>query len=103
VLLLILLLLFLTVVPVAMTIGRLVLRGDRSAYLVYLAGAAILALVLVLAGFVPGLGALVFLAVWVLGLGAFIVYGWRTRREPFALVPPPPPPAEPAWGAPPAA
>lgn len=102
-LLLILLLLFLAVVPVAMTIGRLVLPGDRSAYLVYLAGAAILSLLLVVAGFLPALGAIVFLCVWVLGLGAFIVYAWRTRQEPFASAPPPPPPAEPVWGAPPTA
>ena len=92
VVLLIVLLLLLSAVPVAMAIGSLVLPGDRSAYLVYLAGAAILALVLTVGGFVPALGGLLFLAVWVLGLGAFILYAWRTRREPFTLVTPPPPP-----------
>jgi cytoskeletal protein CcmA (bactofilin family) len=92
VVLLIVLLLILSAVPVAMAIGRLVLPGDRSGYLVYLAGAAILALALVVGGFVPALGGLVFLVVWVLGLGAFILYAWRTRREPFVLPPPPAPP-----------
>lgn len=101
VILLILLLLFLAAVPVAMAIGHLVLAGDRSAYLVYLAGAAILALVLVVGGFVPALGGLLFLAVWVLGLGTFILYAWRTRREPFAPVAPPP--AEPEVASTPAA
>ena len=93
VILLIVMLVFLAAVPVAMAIGQLVLPGDRSGYLVYLAGAAILAVALVAGGFVPALGGLVFLAVWVLGLGAFILYAWRTRREPYTLVPPPPPPA----------
>lgn len=90
VVLLIVLLIFLAAVPVAMAIGHLVLPGDRSAYLVYLAGAAILALVLVVGGFVPALGGLIFIVVWVLGLGAFILYAWRTRREPFTPVRPPP-------------
>ena len=93
VILLIVALVFLAAVPVAMAIGQLVLPGDRSGYLVYLAGAAILALALVVGGFVPALGGLVFLAVWVLGLGAFILYAWRTRHEPYTLVPPPPPPS----------
>jgi hypothetical protein len=91
VVLLIVLLLLLAAVPVAMAIGHLVLPGDRSGYLVYLAGAAIVALVLVLGGFLPPLGGLIFLVVWVLGLGAFILYAWRTRREPFTPVLPPPP------------
>lgn len=57
----------------------------------YLGGAAILALALVVGGFVAALGGLIFLAVWVLGLGAFILYAWRTRHEPYTLAPPPPP------------
>ena len=89
VLLLIILALVLSSVPVAMTIGRLVLPGDRSPYLEYLAGAAILALVVVAAGYVPALGALVFLIVWILGLGAFVVYAWRTRERPYVLAEPP--------------
>ncbi len=91
VLLLIVVVIFLAAVPVAMAIGHLVLPGDRSGYLVYLAGAAILALALVAGGFVPALGGLIFLAIWVVGLGAFILYAWRTRREPFTPVVPPPP------------
>ena len=99
VLLLIILAIILSVVPVAMTIGRLVLPGDRSPYLEYLAGAAILALVVVASGYVPALGGLVFLIVWVLGLGAFVVYSWRTRERPYVL---PEPPATTAAVAPPA-
>jgi cytoskeletal protein CcmA (bactofilin family) len=88
-LLLVILALILSSVPVAMTIGRIVLPGDRSPYLEYLAGAAILALVVVAAGYVPALGGLVFLIVWILGLGAFVVYAWRTREQPYVLVEPP--------------
>ena len=85
VLLLIILALLLASVPLAMAIGRAVLP-EASAYLAYLAGAAILCLVLVGAGYVPILGGLLFLLVWILGLGAYIVYAWRTRHEPW--VPP---------------
>ncbi len=99
VLLLIILAIIFSVVPIAMTIGRLVLPGDRSPYLEYLAGAAILALVVVASGYVPALGGLVFLIVWVLGLGAFVVYSWRTRERPYVL---PEPPATTAAVAPPA-
>lgn len=100
--LLLLILLIISSVPVAMAIGRLVLRGDSSAYMVYLAGAAILAAVIVLAGMVPALGAVVGVVVWILGLGAFTLYGWRTRRQPYSVVPPAPPQqvAEPPWPAP---
>jgi cytoskeletal protein CcmA (bactofilin family) len=102
VLLLLVILLFLSSVPVAMAIGRLVMRGDTSAYLVYLAGAAILAAVIVLAGLVPALGAIVGLVVWILGLGAFTLYAWRTRRMPYSVEPPAPaqPVSEPPWPAP---
>jgi len=104
VVLLIVLLLLLAAVPVAMTIGRLVLPGDRSVWLVYLAGAAILALVLVLAGLVPALGGIAFLVVYVLGLGAFIRYAWRTRHEPYTPVAPVPPgPSAPEAATPPVA
>lgn len=102
VMLLMVLAILLASVPVAMAIGRLVMPGeDRSAYLAYLVGAAILALVLVAGGYVPVLGGLLFLLVWILGLGAFVLYLWRTRREPMVLVSPPPPTA-PAAAAPPA-
>jgi cytoskeletal protein CcmA (bactofilin family) len=102
VLLLLVILLFLSSVPVAMTIGRLVLRGDASAYLVYLAGAAILAAVIVVAGLVPALGGIVGLVVWIVGLGAFTLYAWRTRRQPLAAEPPSPPQpvSDPPWPAP---
>ena len=86
VLLLIMLAVILSVVPVAMAIGRLLL-ADRSPYLAYLAGAAILALVVVACGYVPALGALVFFVVWVLGLGAYVVYAFRTREHPYVLNP----------------
>ena len=102
ILLLIILAIIFSVVPIAMTIGRLVLPGDRSPYLEYLAGAAILALVVVASGYVPALGGLVFLIVWILGLGAFIVYLWRTRERPYVLPEPPEPPATTAAVAPPA-
>jgi cytoskeletal protein CcmA (bactofilin family) len=99
VLLLIVLAIILSVVPVAMAIGRLLVPGDRSPYLEYLAGAAILALIIVACGYVPALGGLVFLIVWVLGLGAFVVYSWRTRERPYVL---PGPPATTVVEAPPA-
>lgn len=93
VLLLIVLAVIVAVVPIAMAIGSLVLPGDRSPYLAYLVGAAILALVSVAGGYVPALGALVFFLVWVLGLGAYVVYAFRTRERPYvideALVAPP--------------
>lgn len=89
VVLLIVLVIILAAVPVAMAIGSLVLPGDRSVYLIYLAGAAILALILVVAGFVPALGGIVYLCVWLLGLGAYILYAWRTRDEPFVPAAPP--------------
>ncbi len=82
--LLIVLAVILSVVPIAMAIGRLLL-ADRSPYLAYLAGAAILALVSVAGVYVPALGALCFFVVWVLGLGAFVVYAFRTRERPFVL------------------
>lgn len=84
VLLLIVLAVILSVVPIAMTIGRLLL-ADRSPYLAYLAGAAILALIVVACGYVPALGALVFFVVWLLGLGAFVVYAFRTRERPYVI------------------
>ncbi len=80
--LLIVVLVFVSAVPVALAIGQLVLSRSGSPFVQYLAGAAILALVLVACGFVPVLGAILFLAVWILGLGAFVVYLWRTRDEP---------------------
>ncbi len=79
---LIVILIFVSAVPVAMAIGQLVLARSGSPYLQYLVGAAILALALVAAGFLPILGAILFLLVWILGLGAFVVYLWRTRNEP---------------------
>jgi hypothetical protein len=89
----------LSTIPVAMAIGRMILP-DRSLYLAYLVGAAILALVMVAASFVPALGGLAFFVVWVLGLGAFVVYLWRTREQPYVLVQPTAPPPAPV--APPA-
>ncbi len=91
---------FVSAVPVAMAIGGLVLPGDRSPYLAYLAGAAILALAFVLAGFVPALGAIVTILVWVMGLGALILYTWRTRHTPWVG---PAAPAAPSVAAAPAA
>jgi cytoskeletal protein CcmA (bactofilin family) len=91
VLLLVVLAIIFASVPVAMAIGQRVLPGDRSPYLALLAGAAILSLVIVGASLLPALGALVFFCVWILGLGAFVVYGWRTRERPYVLVEPPPP------------
>jgi cytoskeletal protein CcmA (bactofilin family) len=84
VLLLIILAVILSVVPIAMAIGRLLL-ADRSPYLAYLAGAAILALVTVAGAYVPALGGLVFFLVWLLGLGAFVVYAARTRERPYVI------------------
>ena len=82
ILLLIILLVILSAIPVAMAIGGLVLRGDRSPCL-NLAGAAILSLAILIAGFVPALGGLVFLIVWILGLGAYRNrYLWRAATSP---------------------
>jgi cytoskeletal protein CcmA (bactofilin family) len=89
VLLLIVLAIILSVVPIAMAIGRLLL-SDRSPYLAYLVGAAILALVTVAGGYVPAVGALVFFLVWLLGLGAFVVYAFRTRERPYVIEVQPP-------------
>lgn len=80
---------FIAGVPVAMAIGEVVLR-DRSPYLAYLAGAAILALVLVLLSLLPVVGGIATLVVWILGLGAFILYFARTRRAPWTRSEPPP-------------
>ena len=88
--LLIVLALILSAVPVAMAIGR-VLLADRSPYLAYLAGAAILALITVVGGYLSAVGALVFFVVWVLGLGAFVVYAFRTRERPYVLAQAPAP------------
>jgi cytoskeletal protein CcmA (bactofilin family) len=82
VLLLLLIGVFVSALPVAMAIGGAILP-DRSPYLAYLAGAAILAALVTAAGFVPALGAVVTILVWVLGLGAFLVYAWRTRDVPW--------------------
>ena len=79
--LLIVVLVFVSAVPVALAIGQLVLSRSGSPFVQYLAGAAILAVVLVACSFVPVLGGILFLAVWILGLGAFVVYLWRTRDE----------------------
>jgi len=87
VLLLIVLLIFLAAVPVAMAIGQLVQPEVRSVYLRYLVGAAILSLVLVIGGFVAVLGGILFLLVWILGLGGYVLYAWRTRHEPMVMVP----------------
>jgi cytoskeletal protein CcmA (bactofilin family) len=92
VLLLIILLIVLSAVPVAMAIGRAVMP-DASPFLGYLAGAAILCLVLVAGGFVPVLGGILFGLVWILGLGAFIRYARDTRDEPYVIVSSPPPAA----------
>lgn len=100
--LLVLLGIILATVPIAMAIGRAVLPDDASPYLSYLAGAAILSAVIVASGYVAALSALVFFVGWCLGLGAFMVYLFRTRERPFVLVEPapaqevvstPPPPA----------
>jgi cytoskeletal protein CcmA (bactofilin family) len=94
-------------VPVAMTIGTLVLRGGVSPYLVFAGGAAIWAAVLTVAGLIDGgLGFLCYLVAWILGLGAFTLYAWRTRTQPYQLateaVPAARPP-DPPWTAPPPA
>ena len=90
---LIVILVFVSAVPVAMAVGQLVLTRSGSPYLQYLVGAAIVALVLVASGFVPVLGGIAFLRLWILGLGAFVIYLWRTRDEPTIDTTPPPPPA----------
>jgi cytoskeletal protein CcmA (bactofilin family) len=87
-LLLIILAIILAVVPVAMAIGRLLL-ANRSPYLAYLAGAAILSLITVACAYLPALGGLLFFLVWLLGLGAFVVYAARTRERPFVIDAPP--------------
>lgn len=95
IILLVIILVFVSAVPVAMAIGRLVLPGNRSPYLAFAAGAAILALLVTVVGLVPALGAVAFFLVWVLGLGAFALYAWRTRTQPLVAAPPPPAAAPP--------
>ena len=85
-------------VPLAMAIGTLIIR-DGSPYLAFAVGAVIWAAVLTLAGVVSGaLGFLVYLFAWIVGLGAFVLYAWRTRTEPYVAAWPPS-----RWTAPPAA
>ena len=106
VILLIVILAIVAAVPLVMAVGNLVLRGDASSYLAYAVGAVIWAAVLTLVGLVgSGLDVLVFLLVWILGLGAYALYLWRTRTQPYVPgVPPPAAPvvADPPWTAPPA-
>jgi cytoskeletal protein CcmA (bactofilin family) len=102
--LLIVLLAIVAAVPVAMVIGDLILR-QGSRYLAYAAGALIWTALLTAAGLLnDGLGFLVYLCGWIIGLGAFALYAWRTRTQPYALesvpgapIPPPAAPAEPPW------
>ncbi|MGH2357965.1 MAG: hypothetical protein ACRDGJ_08105 [Candidatus Limnocylindria bacterium] len=107
VIMLIAILAIVSALPVSLLIGSLVMRGAVSPYLAFAVGAAIWAAVLTLAGLVNGgLGFLFYLVVWVLGLGAFTVYIWRTRTQPYVMTPavaPAAPPADPPWMAPPAA
>ena len=98
--LLIIVLLIVSSVPVAMAIGGLILRGDRSPYLAYLVGAVTLATIGVLAGLVPALGGLVALAIWILGLGAFVLYLMRTRTVPWTYGAPPTAASEGPWPTP---
>jgi hypothetical protein len=71
VILLIVILAIVAAVPLVMAVGNLVLRGDASSYLAYAVGAVIWAAVLTLVGLVgSGLDVLVFLLIWILGLGA---------------------------------
>jgi len=93
---------FLAAVPVAMALGELVLR-DQSSFIAYLAGAAMLALGLVLLGLLPVLGGLATLLVWIVGLGAFILYFARTRHVPWTRTGPPAAPVAPDPTAPAAA
>jgi cytoskeletal protein CcmA (bactofilin family) len=85
---------FIAAVPVAMALGELVLR-DQSSFIAYLAGAAMLALGLVLLGLLPVLGGLATLLVWIVGLGAFILYFARTRHVPWTRTGPPAAPVAP--------
>lgn len=106
VILLIVILAIVAAVPLVMAVGRLVLRGDASSYLAYAVGAVIWAAVLTLVGLVgSGLDVLVFILVWIIGLGAYALYLLRTRTHPY--VPGAPPPAapvvaDPPWTPPPA-
>lgn len=98
--LLIIVLLVISSVPMAMAIGGLILRGDRSPYLAYLVGALILAAIIVVTGLVPALGGLVALAIWILGLGAFVLYLMRTRTVPWTYGAPPAAAGERPWPTP---
>ena len=98
--LLIIILFVIASVPVAMAIGGLILRGDRSPYLTYLVGAVILAAIVVVTGLVPALGALVALTIWIIGLGAFVLYLMRTRTVPWTYGAPPAAAGENPWPTP---
>lgn len=105
VILLIVILAIVAAVPLIMAVGTLVLRGDASSYLAYAVGAVIFAAVLTVVGLVgSGLDVLVFVLIWILGLGAFALYLWRTRTQPYVPGQPPAAPvvADPPWNPPPA-
>jgi cytoskeletal protein CcmA (bactofilin family) len=96
-------------VPIAMAVGDLVRRrDDPTPYLAYAMGAAIVAAVLVIAGVLhAAVGGLVFLVAWIVGLGAYTLHLWRTRRTAVVVTAPPaapvPPGAADANAAPPPA
>lgn len=88
---------YLSQVPLAMGIGQLLLRSREgfSPYLSFAVGAALLAAILVGAGWLNGLlGAVLWIIGWLVGLGALSMHAWRTRNL-VAVIPPRPP--DPAW------
>jgi hypothetical protein len=77
----------------AFLLGRTILREPRGQVVAFLAGWGILAAI----ALIPGVGALIWFAGTVFGLGTIVVATWRARGEerPAPVGVPPPPVAEP--------
>jgi cytoskeletal protein CcmA (bactofilin family)/Na+-transporting methylmalonyl-CoA/oxaloacetate decarboxylase gamma subunit len=77
-------------------LGRLILRPPQNRFLAYLVGWGILSV----AGVIPVLNVLTFIAATVYGVGMIVVATFRARKGPREPAPPAPAPAEPGAGRP---
>jgi cytoskeletal protein CcmA (bactofilin family)/Na+-transporting methylmalonyl-CoA/oxaloacetate decarboxylase gamma subunit len=77
-------------------LGRLILRPPQNRFLAYLVGWAILSV----AGVIPVLNVLTFIAATVYGVGMIVVATFRARKGPREPAPPAPAPAEAGAGRP---
>jgi Na+-transporting methylmalonyl-CoA/oxaloacetate decarboxylase gamma subunit len=77
-------------------LGRLILRPPQNRFLAYLVGWGILSV----AGVIPVLNVLTFIAATVYGVGMIVVATFRARKGPREPAPPGPAPAEAGAGRP---